>query len=380
MLLFYIVVYFIIGVLPICGAIYGIYFLFTLPMRRNERARFFLDLLEMGLKEGRSPEASITSVAASQDRGLGVRFHLLAAHLEQGTRLGQALEEVPRLLPPQVRAMLRTGERIGDIARVLPACRQLLTDAVSQVRGALNYLILVAFAVTPFSLVLPIIVSVKVMPSFILVFNGMYDGVQLPAFTRLVLGGNRVFTGIQLCLLLFIWLALVFYVGGPRLRRWMDALLPGQSDRVALLLPWRRKRLQRDFSAMLAVLLDSDVSEAEAVTLAGEATANAIMIRRAGEICTLLKQGVKLPDAVSRISDSEELRWRVTNALQRGRGFLRALAGWHEALDARAFQLEQSAAQIATTSLVLINGCVVACIFIAIFLGIIALINTAILW
>ena len=31
------------------------YFLLTLPMRRNERARLLLDLLELGLKEGRTP-------------------------------------------------------------------------------------------------------------------------------------------------------------------------------------------------------------------------------------------------------------------------------------------------------------------------------------
>ena len=37
-------------------------------------------------------------------------------------------------------------------------------------------------------------------------------------------------------------------------------------------LPWRRKRFQRDFSAMLAVLLDAEVPETEAVGLAAEAT------------------------------------------------------------------------------------------------------------
>ncbi len=116
----------------------------------------FLDLLELGLQEGRTPEAAVTGAAASRDRSLGVRFHLLAAHLERGLRLSQALEQVPRLLPPQVRAMLKTGERIGDIRKVLPACRLLLRDSVSSVRSALNYLILLAFAVTPAMVLVPI--------------------------------------------------------------------------------------------------------------------------------------------------------------------------------------------------------------------------------
>jgi hypothetical protein len=74
------------------------------------------------------------------------------------------------------------------------------------------------------------------------------------------------------------------------------------------------------------------------------------------------------------------LQWRLANALRRGAGFVRALTGWHEALDAKAFQLEQSAAQVTTTVLVLINGLIVASFMIAVFLVLITLINTAALW
>ena len=141
--------YLLLGLVPACGAIYLIYFILTLPLRRNERARMLLDLLELGLRDGQTPEATITGASRSRDRSLGVRFHLLAAHIEAGLRLGQALVLVPRLLPAQVRAMLNVGERIGDIRKVLPACRLLLRDGVSDVRGALNYLILVTFAISP---------------------------------------------------------------------------------------------------------------------------------------------------------------------------------------------------------------------------------------
>ena len=78
------VVYLLLGLVPLCGVIYLIYFLLTLPLRRNERARLFLDLIALGLQEGRTPEATVTSIAASRDRSLGVRFHLLAAHVEAG--------------------------------------------------------------------------------------------------------------------------------------------------------------------------------------------------------------------------------------------------------------------------------------------------------
>src|SRR6266404_2910566 len=137
--------YVLLGLLPVLGALYVIYFLLTLPLRRNERTRLFLDLLELGLQVGRTPEGAIADAAASRDRSLGARFHLLAAHLEQGMRLHQALEQVPRLLPPQIRAMLKTGDRIGDVRKVLPACRLSLHGGVSHVRGALNYLLVLSF-------------------------------------------------------------------------------------------------------------------------------------------------------------------------------------------------------------------------------------------
>src|ERR1019366_10665944 len=222
--------YLLLGLLPLCGIIYVFYFLLTLPLRRNERARMILDLIELGLQEGRTPEATITSVAASRDRSLGVRFYLLAAHIEEGLRLSQALEKVARVLPAQVRAMLIIGERIGDIRKVLPACRLLLRDSVSSVRGALNYLILLAFAVTPAMVVAPILIRVMVLPKFKEVFSGMLEGQQLPAFTRLVFAGNGISTAIQFGIVGIIWLATLAYVGGPRLHSWLHRAFPGAQD------------------------------------------------------------------------------------------------------------------------------------------------------
>jgi len=372
--------YVVAGFLPVCGALYLIYFLLTLPMRRQERARMFLDILELGLKEGRNAEAAIMGVAASRDRSLGVRFHLLAAHLETGLRLNAALDQVPRLLPPQVSAMLKTGERIGDISKVLPACRQLLKDGVSHVRGALNYVLLLAFVVTPFAIIVPIVLQTKVLPSFKQVFAGMLDGKSLPAFTRFIFGSSDFSTAILLVLIFFVWLLMLAYVGGPRFYGWLRNVFPAAPDALLFWLPWRRKRLQRDFSAMLAVLLDAGVPEAEAVGLAGDSAVNVVMTRRADRVGQLLKNGVKLPKAIRAMDDSGELQWRLSNAFQRRGGFLRALSGWHEALDAKAFQLEQTAAQITTTALVLFNGLIVAGIVIAIFLALIQLINEAVLW
>src|SRR6185369_13307688 len=74
---------------PICGLLYTIYFVLTLPMRRRERGRLFLHLLEIGLADGLTPERAIESAASSHDRSLGTRFHRLGEHLRTGLTLGQ---------------------------------------------------------------------------------------------------------------------------------------------------------------------------------------------------------------------------------------------------------------------------------------------------
>jgi len=361
---------------PVCGLLYLIYFVLTLPMRRRERGRLFLHLLEMGLAEGRTPEGAIESAASSYDPSLGERFHRLGDHLKHGQTLSQALEQVPYLLPPRLVAMLKTGERIGDVRKVLPACHNLLSDGVSQVRGALNYLVLMAFVITPMTIAIPIVLRIRVMPSYRQIFQGMYENYQLPPVTRLMFASDWIMTLIQLVILFSLWGALLFYAGGPRIRERFSAFL-GKHEWIS---PWNWRRLQRDFSAMLAVLLNSGVPEVEAVRIAGESTADRAMRSRADEVCRTLEKGTPLPEALRAMDKSGELPWRITNALRHGKGFPQALTGWHEALDAKAFQLEQSAAQVTTSALVLVNGVIVAFIVIGVFAALIRLINEAALW
>lgn len=382
---FAVVIFAMIGVavvelLIISAALYAFYFILTLPMRRNERARIFLDLLQLGLRSGQIPEQVIVDAASARDRSVGVRFHLLASHIEKGLRLTEALQIVPRLLPPQLVSILKAGERIGDIGKVLPACRLQLRDAVSQTRGALNYLLILTFLITPSTIIVPMLLAIFIVPKYKEVFHGMMEGSALPAFTGFVFSHTAELLWIQAALLALIWTLMLGYIGGPRLRRWLRKTFGSGPDHVLFRLPWRRKRLQRDFSAMLSVLLDSSVPEPDAVALAAEAADNAVIRQRAAVVCVRLRNGVPLPEAIRAIDDSGELHWRLSNALRVHHGFLRTLNGWHEALDAKAFQLEQMAAQTATSALVLFNGFVVASIVLAIFLPLLHLIDLLVLW
>ena len=375
--------YLLLGLLPTIAALYLTYFLLTLPLRRNERARLFLDLLELGLNSGRTPEQAIEDAAGAGDSLVGSGFQLLAELIRRGVPLRQALDSARRFLPPPVRAMLRAGLTLGELRRVLPACRLSLHGGISEVRGALNYLLVLSFLATPFTFVIPILIKIKIIPAFQSVFAGMLEGAALPAFTRFILDSSSYLVAFQAVLAGLIWLLTLCYLGGPPLRAWCGRVLPGGADlvdRVLFWLPWRRKRLQRDFSAMLAVLLEAGLPEPEALRLAAECTANSVFMRRAERAGALLGQGVNLPEAVRVLDHSGELQWRLANALHSAGAFDKALTGWHEALDAKAFQLEQTAAQITTSAFVLLNGLIIGSLVIGLFLPLIQLLNRATLW
>jgi type II secretory pathway component PulF len=163
------------------------------------------------------------------------------------------------------------------------------------------------------------------------------------------------------------FLAGIFYAAGPTLSAKLRLRSFAFVDWLAWRVPWKRKRMQRNFGAMLAILLDHGVPEAAAVRLAADCAANEIFRRRAARVGERLAQGQSLTEAVHALDDAGAFRWRLTNAVHAHGGFVRALRGWLEALDARAFQQEQAAAHVLSTTLVVVNGVVVGCVCAGVF-------------
>ncbi|MCD6050079.1 MAG: hypothetical protein K0Q55_1482, partial [Verrucomicrobia bacterium] len=116
-----------IGVM-IFGAGYSLYFLFSLPRRRLERAMIFLNIVDSGIRRNVTPEETIKSAAACCDNSVSVRFHLLAAWIERGATWREAVGLVPRLLPPRVMEMLLMADRVGGWSKIFPVCQRQLAD------------------------------------------------------------------------------------------------------------------------------------------------------------------------------------------------------------------------------------------------------------
>jgi type II secretory pathway component PulF len=353
----------------------AIHFLLSLPMRRRDRALFFLDLVETVLQRGQPLEPAILAAAENHDRAIGVRFYMVAAHIEGGARLSEALENEPGFLPPQINAMLRVGEKLGDLKKVLPACREVLRVAPDTVRSTAHYMVAILLIFAPVAIWLICMISLFVIPKFKEVAAGM--GVQLWPITLFVfaLNDSHILIGFEALLFVGLLTVAAIYIGGPGFVRWFQFRSVPVVDWLTWRIPWKQKKLQRTFSAMLAVLLDGGVPEAEAVRLAGEATANEICRRRARRVIAALEKGVKLDDAIRAFDDTGEFHWRLTNATHAHGGFLNALRGWHEALDAKAFQQEEAATHVLTSGLVIMNGLVVALIAVSMFGIFVALLN-----
>jgi type II secretory pathway component PulF len=290
---------------------------------------------------------------------------MFAAHIENGDRLGEALEKVPSFLPPQVNAILRAGEKLGDLKKVLPACREVLRIAPDTVRATMHYMVAILLIFAPIAVFMIALITTFVVPKFKDVAAGM--GVPLWPISRFVFAFTPQIIWLEVFLFLSLMLVAAVYIGGPGLVRWVQFRSVPIVDWITWRIPWKQKKLLRTFSAMLAVLLDGGVPEAEAVRLAGDATANEICRRRARRVIAALEKGVKLDDAVRSFDDTGEFHWRLTNAVHAHGGFLNALRGWHEALDAKAFQQEETATHAITSGLVILNGLVVALIAIGMF-------------
>jgi type IV pilus assembly protein PilC len=359
------------------GGVFAVllHYLLSLPMLRRDRALFFLDLLETVLQRGQPIEQAIISAAENHDRSIGARFFIVAAHIEGGARLGEALEQEPRFLPPQINAILRAGEKLGDLKKVLPACREVLRIASDTVRTTMHYMVAILLVFAPVAIWMICLISVLIIPKFKEVAAGTQ--VQLWPLTNFVFGNTYWLVAYEAVIFVALAAITMIYIGGPGFVRWFQFSRVPVVDWITWRVPWKQKKLLRTFSAMLAVLLDGGVPEAEAVRLAADSTANEICRRRGRRVTAALERGIKLDDAVVEFDDSGEFHWRLTNAIHARGGFLQALRGWHEALDAKAFQQEEAATHAATSGLVILNGVVVGLIVTAMFGILIVMVKAA---
>lgn len=355
------VVYYLLSVVLVSAGLVGICWR---PIQRRERVRFFLYLLAQAEESGQSIEQIIISLSKGGEQPLGPQFDRVARHIEWGLmNLPEALAREPGCLPAQVMAIYKVGHETGGVTMILPVAQENHRENGESVFSGLIYHIIVLSIA---AMIVGILMT-YVIPKFKAIFADMLEpGEVLPEFTMLVLKISDTIKNNAAAL--FIPLLLLFGV-------WFYCEKKGWLDMFWLLIPWHRKRLQRDYSRVLALLLDSGVPEEKAIELAAQSTSNRTIKKRARKAIASLQSGMGLTEAIKLMDDSREFQWRLTNALQTDGKFVDSLSGWHQSLSARADRQHRSFASLIEATMILLLGLIIGSIMIGMFLPLIKLMD-----
>ncbi|MCZ7639469.1 MAG: type II secretion system F family protein [Verrucomicrobia bacterium] len=153
-----------VGLPVVFGLFYVAYYVFSLPLRRQERARLLLDLIETGLETGGALEHAIVGAARRGGARLGKPILELAERLAAGLPLAQALEATPGVFPPPVTALIRAGAEMGELPKSIVGARRLLRESTSPLFKAQHYLMLLAFVTSPAWMAVFSLLMVFVLP------------------------------------------------------------------------------------------------------------------------------------------------------------------------------------------------------------------------
>jgi type IV pilus assembly protein PilC len=111
----------------------------------------------------------------------------LALSIEGGSTFSEGLAQHPKVFNRLFVNMVKAGELGGVLEVVLNRLSEFMEKA-QKIKGKVIAAMFYPVAVLVVATAILIILMVKVVPSFKSVFEGMLEGSQLPAFTRLVLG------------------------------------------------------------------------------------------------------------------------------------------------------------------------------------------------
>src|SRR5207244_6376604 len=115
----------------------------------------------------------------------------LARSIEGGSTFSEALAQHPKIFNRLFVNMVKAGE-LGGVLEVVLARLSEFMEKAQKIKGKVIAAMFYPVAVLVVATAILIILMVKVVPAFKQVFEGMLEGSQLPAFTRLVLGISEI--------------------------------------------------------------------------------------------------------------------------------------------------------------------------------------------
>jgi type IV pilus assembly protein PilC len=213
----------------------------------------------------------------------------VAATIEGGGTLSEALAAHPRVFNPLYVNMVKAGELGGVLEVVLRRQAEFMEKAL-KIRGRIKAAMFYPVAVLLVAVGILALLTCFVIPRFQMVFDGLLNGRPMPAFTLWVMKISNVFKnhfltlGVTVLVLAAGWSLLAQTRRG---RRWID--------RLKLVLPVIggicRKLVLSRFARTLGTLLGSGVPILQALAIVKETAGNVVVGGVIGDIHDSVKEG-----------------------------------------------------------------------------------------
>jgi type IV pilus assembly protein PilC len=213
----------------------------------------------------------------------------LATAIEGGSTFSEALAQHPKVFNRLFVNMVKAGELGGVLEVVLTRLSEFMEKA-QKIKGKVIAAMFYPVAVLIVATGILIILMVKVVPSFKTVFEGMLEGAQLPAFTRMVLGISEIvkdhFVYAAMGIIAFI-IVLNIFIRTKFGRHVFDKF----KLKMPVIGPVVTKVAISRFTRTLGTLVSSGVPILQALTIVKETAGNVIISQAVTSIHESVKEG-----------------------------------------------------------------------------------------
>ncbi len=213
----------------------------------------------------------------------------LALSIEGGSTFSEGLAQHPKVFNRLFVNMVKAGELGGVLEVVLNRLSEFMEKA-QKIKGKVIAAMFYPVAVLVVATAILMILMVKVVPSFKSVFEGMLEGSQLPAFTRMVLGisdmikDHIVWTMVIVAVFVVIFNLFVRTKFGRMV--WDKFKL-----KMPVLGPVVSKVAISRFTRTLGTLVSSGVPILQALTIVKETAGNVIVSNAVNSVHESVKEG-----------------------------------------------------------------------------------------
>jgi len=211
----------------------------------------------------------------------------LALSIEGGSTFSEGLAQHPKVFNRLYVNMVKAGE-LGGVLEVVLARLSEFMEKAQKIKGKVIAAMFYPVAVLVVATAILLILMVKVVPSFKQVFEGM--NMQLPAFTRLVLGisemikNNIAYTAIAVVAVVILFMLFVRTKFGRHV--WDKFRL-----KMPVIGPVISKVAISRFTRTLGTLISSGVPILQALTIVKETAGNVVISNAVNSVHESVKEG-----------------------------------------------------------------------------------------